>query len=245
MELNDKIVNKLINLRTEIYADGADISEIKELARTYFIKGLTTNPSLMKKAGVNEYLSFAKEAILESMGKPISFEVIGDTEEEIYKQSKIISNWGKNVYVKIPVMNTSSNYLGDVIKKLSEEGVKLNITAIFTKDQIDKVCDDLNNNSNSIISIFAGRIADTGIDPIPIIKYAIEKKSTNRNLQVIWASPRELLNIFQASEVSCDIITVTPDILKKLSNIDKDLHEYSLETVKMFFNDATSSGLKL
>jgi transaldolase len=226
----------------KIYADGADLKSIIELNKNPVIDGMTTNPSLMKKAGVKNYKEFAKEILSNVTKKPISFEVIGDDWETMSRQAKEISSWGKNVFVKIPFSNTEGISMEGLVKELVAEKIKVNLTAIFTYRQIDKAIRWLGNNQ-SIISIFAGRIADGGYDPTSFIAYA--KYNKEQKQEILWASTRERWNIQQAEECGADIITVGHDILKKVIDGKKDLEDYSIETIKMFNRDATESGLSL
>ncbi len=232
-------------LKIKIFADGADEKHMLALNKLPHIKGLTTNPSLMKKAGVKNYSVFAKKILKKIKIKPISFEVFSDKHEEMYKQAKIISSWGKNVYVKIPITNSKGKSCHKIIKKLSDEKVNLNITAVFTMNQVKNLKKNLNPKSKSIISIFAGRIADTGRNPANIIKQSIKMFSKNKNIEILWASTRELYNIFEANNLKCQIITVTPDILKKTKLINYNLNKYSLDTIKDFYNDAKAVGYKI
>jgi transaldolase len=209
------------------------------------ISGFTTNPTLMRKAGVSNYKSFAKEVLNIVSNKPVSFEVFADDFPTMERQAMEIASWGHNVNVKIPVTNTKSEFCGPLVKTLSDAGVQVNVTAIMTLDQVQRVTDALNPNTPAIISVFAGRIADTGRDPVPIMIKSIEIMKSKPKSELIWASPRELLNIFQAEEVGCHIITATNDILKKLSLVNKDLDLYSLETVMMFYKDADAAGYKI
>ncbi len=234
-----------MNLKIKIFSDGADVNEMENASKLGIISGFTTNPTLMKKSGITDYKKFALEAISKVNNLPISFEVFSDDFESMEKEAIKISGWGENVYVKIPVTNTNRESSVDLIKSLDKRGIKLNITAILTLNQVQDLFDNLNENSKSIISVFAGRIADTGVDPIPIMKKAKSILSPKRNLELLWASSRELLNIFQAQECGCDIITVTNDLLKKLKMVGTDLGDLSLETVKMFYNDAKSAGYKI
>jgi transaldolase len=237
---------KIFNsLKVKIFADGADKSGMLEMYSKKYIKGLTTNPTLMKKAGVSDYEHFAREILLTIKDKPISFEVFSDELDEMKRQAYKITKWGENVYVKIPVTNTRKIPTNTIIKALSDDGVKLNITAIMTLTQVRDVVFNLNPNVSSYVSVFAGRIADTGIDPLPLMTRAIEIARSKPKAEIIWASPRELLNIFHADKIGCHIITVTNDILKKLELVGYDLEEYSLDTVKMFYNDASAAGYKL
>lgn len=233
------------DLKVKIFADGADKAGMLEMAAKPFIKGLTTNPTLMKKAGITDYKAFALNILKELPEKPISFEVFSDDFDEMEKQANEIASWGDNVYVKIPITNTKGETAYDLIGKLASQNVKLNITAIMTMDQVNGVAAKLNPKVASYVSIFAGRIADTGRDPMPIMIAAVEALKSNPTAELIWASPRELLNIFQADEIGCQVITVTNDVLKKLDLVGKNLDDYSLETVKMFYNDAKSAGFNI
>jgi transaldolase len=234
-----------MKLGVKLFADGADIVGIKEMAANPAISGFTTNPTLMRKAGVSNYKSFAKEVLNIVSNKPVSFEVFADDFPTMERQAMEIASWGHNVNVKIPVTNTKSEFCGPLVKTLSDAGVQVNVTAIMTLDQVQRVTDALNPNTPAIISVFAGRIADTGRDPVPIMIKSIEIMKSKPKSELIWASPRELLNIFQAEEVGCHIITATNDILKKLSLVNKDLDLYSLETVMMFYKDADAAGYKI
>jgi len=238
-------MNRVENLRVQIFADGADKAGMLEMYKKPFIKGLTTNPTLMKKAGIKDYEAFAKEILFEVKDKPISFEVFSDEMVEMEEQALKIAKWGENVYVKIPVANTKGVSTYSLIKKLSDKGVKVNVTAIMTLEQVRDVVLNLNNDVPSYVSVFAGRIADTGVDPVPLMAAAVQILSLNKKAELIWASPRELLNIFQADEIRCQVITVTNDILKKLELVSYDLTQYSLDTVKMFYNDSVSAGFSL
>jgi len=238
-------MNRVENLKVKIFADGADKLGMLEMYNKAFIKGLTTNPTLMKKAGIKDYEAFAKDILNDVKDKSISFEVFSDDLDEMEKQALKIATWGENVYVKIPVTNTKGIPTYSLIKKLSDKGVKVNVTAIMTLEQVRDVVLSLNQNVPSYVSVFAGRIADTGVDPVPLMSAAVQITSMNSKAEVIWASPRELLNIFQADEIGCQVITVTNDILKKLELVDYDLNSYSLDTVKMFYNDALAAGYDL
>jgi transaldolase len=235
----------LKDLKVKIFADGADLSAMVEMARRPYIAGLTTNPTLMRKAGISDYRSFAKQVLAAITDKPISFEVFSDEFDDMHRQAMEIASWGKNVFVKIPVTNTRAEPADDLIASLAKAGVKLNVTAVMTVQQVQRVSAALGNNAPSNISVFAGRIADTGRDPLPLLGQCLALMSKHRNQELIWASPRELLNIFQADKLGCHIITVTNDILKKLDLIDKDLGGYSLDTVKMFYEDAKAAGFTL
>jgi len=235
----------LDSLKVKIFADGADKNGMIEMYNKPYIKGLTTNPTLMKKAGITDYESFAKDILKTVTDKPISFEVFSDDIAEMKRQALKIATWGDNVYVKIPITNTKKESTCALIKELSDSGVKLNVTAMMTLKQVREVVLSLNPEVSSYISIFAGRIADTGIDPVEIMAEAVEIAKQKPKAEVLWASPRELLNIFQADQIGCQVITVSNDILKKLDIVGYDLEDYSLDTVKMFYNDATAAGFNL
>ena len=231
-------------MKIEIYADGSDLNEMLSIYRhNKWVSGFTTNPTLMKKANVINYKEFVKNVTDKIKDLPISFEVFADDIEEMENQAKTLSSFGDNIYVKIPITNTQKISTKHLIKKLLNDGIKVNITAVFTKEQIDELLPFIQSNTNVILSIFAGRIADTGIDPKPIIKYALN--SIPSNVKVLWASPREVYNMYEADQLGCNIITVTQDILCKLKLENKNLTEYSLETVKMFYDDALSSNYTL
>jgi len=232
-------------LRVKIFADGADRAGMLEMARKPQIAGLTTNPTLMRKAGVSDYRAFAKDILKTITDKPISFEVFSDDFSEMERQASEIASWGSNVYVKIPVTNCQAESCSNLIKRLARAGVKLNVTALLTLSQVRDVSAALGDSAPSCISVFAGRIADTGRDPVPMMSAALELMRPYRTQELIWASPRELLNIFQADAIGCHIITVTNDVLKKLELVGKDLSAYSLDTVKMFHNDAKQAGYAL
>lgn len=234
-----------LNLRIHLYADGADVRDMLAAAESGIVKGFTTNPTLMRKSGITDYEAFAREALDRVKGMPISFEVFADEFDEMERQAKRIATWGEGVFVKIPITNTRGESSVPLIARLSAAGVKLNITAILTVDQVRAVVEALDPGVPAIISIFAGRIADTGRDPVPIVEESIGLAKAKPLAQVLWASPRELLNIFQADACGCHIITVTSDILKKLAMVGKSLDDLSLDTVKMFFNDAAAAGFRL
>ena len=238
-------MKKVEDLKVKIFADGADKSSMLEMYQKPFIKGLTTNPTLMNKAGIRDYRAFCKDILLSIKYKPLSFEVFSDDFEEMERQALEIASWGDNVYVKIPITNTKSETCYALVKRLTKNKVKLNVTALMTLDQVSHVVAALDKSVPSYISIFAGRIADTGRDPLPIMSEALKLMSANPLSELIWASPRELLNIFQADDVGCHVITVTNDILKKLSLVGYDLDKYSLDTVKMFYKDAVNARFKL
>ncbi len=232
-------------LKVKIFADGADRKGMLEMASKPFIKGLTTNPTLMRRAGIPNYATFCKEIATEIREKPLSFEVLSDDLDEIERQAMEIASWGKNIYVKIPVTNTKREPCNRVIQKLSGRGVKVNVTAVMTLNQVREVMGCLSQDVPSYVSVFAGRVADTGVDPLPIMAEAVKELSTNPNAELIWASPRELLNTFHANGIGCHIITVTNEILGKLSLLGYDLEEYSLDTVSMFYKDAIAAGYDL
>jgi len=233
------------DLKVKIFADGADKAGMLEMASKSFVKGLTTNPTLMKKAGILDYRAFALEILSEIKEKPISFEVFSDDFDEMEKQALEIASWGGNVYVKLPITNTKGEPIYNLISKLANKKVKLNVTAIMTLEQVKNVVNNLNSSVPSYVSVFAGRIADTGRDPLPLMIDCVNALKANPLAELIWASPRELFNIFQADQIGCQVITVTNDVLKKLDLIGKDLNDYSLDTVKMFYNDAKSAGFKI
>jgi transaldolase len=233
------------NLKIAIYADGADVRDMVAARDAGLVKGFTTNPTLMRKVGITDYEAFAKEALAATGEMPISFEVFADDFDEMERQAKLIATWGESVFVKIPITNTKGESSIPLIRRLSAAGVKLNVTAILTLEQVRDVVDALDPNVPAIVSVFAGRIADTGRDPVPLMREAAEICAAKPKAELLWASPRELLNIFQAEETGCKIITVTSDILKKLSMVGKSLDELSLDTVKMFYNDASAAGFKL
>jgi transaldolase len=233
------------DLKVKIFGDGADKRTILELYSKPYIKGFTTNPTLMRKAGVSDYEAFAHDILATVQDRPISFEVFADEFLEMERQARKIATWGSNVYVKIPVTNTRREPSLDLISKLAHAKIKVNVTAMLTLDQVRDVCAALEGGAPACVSLFAGRVADTGRDPVPLVQAAMEIVRMYPNVELIWASPRELLNIFQADAIGCHIITVTSEILQKLSLLEKDLHDYSLDTVKMFHQDALKSGFNL
>jgi transaldolase len=235
----------LSELKVKIFADGAVKAEMIEMYRNPHIQGFTTNPTLMRKAGIADYRAFARDILQSIPDRPISFEVFSDEFEEMKRQALLIRDWGENVYVKIPVTNTLGQSSVPLIEELSPQGVKLNVTALLTLPQVEAVSRALAGGAPSFVSVFAGRIADTGRDPLPLMAAAVEILRPNPQQELIWASPRELLNVFQAGSIGCHIITCTADILKKLHLTGKDLSEYSLETVKMFHDDAVKAGFRL
>jgi transaldolase len=232
------------DLRVQIFADGADKASMLELYRQPFIKGFTTNPTLMRAIGITDYEGFALDLLATIQDRPISFEVFADDEPEMEEQARHIAAWGRNVFVKVPVMTTNGTPTYDLVRHLSRDGIQLNVTALLTLEQVRDVCGALQRDVPAYVSVFAGRIADTGRDPVPLMREAVAMVN-DVNAQLIWASPRELLNVFQADEIGCHVITATTDILKKLPLVGKDLHEFSQETVQMFRRDAVKSGYSL
>lgn len=234
-----------MNLNIKMFADGADLEEIRAHSQNPLVTGFTTNPTLMRKAGVHDYASFAREAAQAVFPKPISFEVFGDDSHEMVVQARKISSWGTNIYVKIPVTNTKGVSSSGAISELSGEGIKLNITAIMTMAQVESTVEALDPSCAAVVSVFAGRIADTGVDPMPLMVGAKKVVEEKNSVELLWASPREILNLLQADSIGCDIITMTADLWKKLPGLGKDLSDFSLETVKMFFDDAAASKYSL
>jgi len=232
-------------LNVKLFADGADRAGMLEMYEKPYIRGFTTNPTLMKKAGISDYERFAHEILQEIRDRPISFEIFADDFDEMERQALKIRTWGENVYVKIPVSNTRQEMSYGLIERLSGAGVHLNITAILTLEQVRAVATAVQNGPASVVSVFAGRIADTGLDPVPVMSEALEILGVAPQAELLWASPREVLNIYQADTIGCHIITATNDILRKLSLSGKDLAEYSLETVQMFYDDADRAGYTL
>ena len=232
-------------LNVKLFADGAEKAGMLEMYARPYIKGFTTNPTLMHKAGLSDYRGFAKSIVDAIPDRPISFEVFSDEFDEMERQAREIAAWGKNVYVKIPVTNTRREPSYDLVRRLAHQGVKLNITAILTLDQVRCVTEAVRGGAPSCVSVFAGRIADTGRDPVPLMTEAVAVLRDAPEAELIWASPRELLNIFQADAIGCQIITVTNDILNKLVLVGKDLADYSLDTVKMFYHDGQKAGFTL
>jgi transaldolase len=238
-------MKRVDELTVKIFADGAEKAGMLEMYAKPWIKGFTTNPTLMHKAGLKDYRAFALDIVAAIPDLPISFEVFSDEFDEMERQAREIATWGDNVYVKIPVTNTRREPAYELVRRLANEGVKLNVTAILTIEQVQHVVDAVKDGAPSCISVFAGRIADTGRDPVPIMTECVAILKAAPRAELIWASPRELLNIFQADAIGCHIITVTNDILKKLSLVGKDLSDYSLDTVKMFFDDGRKAGFTL
>ena len=233
------------DLKVKLFADGADRDGMLEMYQKPYIQGFTTNPTLMKKVGISDYEAFAHDILQAIPDRPISFEVFADDFDEMERQALKIRTWGENVYVKIPVSNTRQQMSYDLIGKLAGAGVHLNITAILTLEQVRAVADAVKNGPASVVSVFAGRIADTGLDPVPLMSKALEILEVAPQAELLWASPREVLNIYQADAIGCHIITATNDIIRKLSLSGKDLAQYSLETVQMFYDDASRAGYQL
>lgn len=233
------------DLKIKIFADGADFDSMIALYAQPHIKGFTTNPTLMRKAGITDYEAFGKKILASIPDRPISLEVFADDFENMERQARIIASWGGEVNVKIPVTNTKGEFSGELIQRLSGDGIKLNVTALLSLDQVRRVAEALAPNTYAIVSVFAGRVADTGVDPVPLMAEALEILKSRPNAELLWASPRELLNIFQADAIGAHIITVTSDLLKKLANVGYDLDAYSLDTVKMFYNDAAASKFSI
>lgn len=228
-------------VKIKMFADGADLNEIRRMKSNPLVRGFTTNPTLMRAAGVHDFMSFAKDAIGLVRPLPISLEVFADDPNGMMSQAKKLQALGKNVYVKIPISNSKGVSTAEIIRLLSNDGVPLNITAVFSLNQIESVLENVSKTTPSIISVFAGRIADTGTDPVPLMKTARNMIPLNQSTELLWASPREILNVVQAQECGCDIITMTPDLWKKVNLLGKDLETFSLETVRTFFQDATES----
>lgn len=235
----------MADFTVKLFADGADLKGMLEMYAKPWIRGFTTNPTLMRKAGVENYEEFARKVLAVIPDRPISFEVFADDFKEMERQALRIASWGDNVYVKIPVTNTCGRSSAPLAARLAAQGVKMNVTALFTLEQVCEIAAALGGGPAACISIFAGRIADTGVDPLPIMQAALDVIQPQGNIELIWASPRELLNIIQADSIGCHIITVTNDILAKLETIGKDLAQFSLETVEMFHRDAAASGFDL
>jgi transaldolase len=235
-------MSPITDLKIRIFADGADKAGMLEMYRNPVIRGFTTNPTLMRKAGIRDYEAFARDILAAIPDRPISLEVLADEFPEMERQARVISSWAENAFVKIPVSNTRGESAAALVRRLSHAGVKLNVTALLTLEQVRTMTDALVGGAPANVSVFAGRIADTGRDPVPMMATAVEVLRAAPNAELIWASPRELLNVFQADAVGCHIITATNDILKKLSLVGKDLSKFSIETVEMFYSDAVASG---
>jgi transaldolase len=242
LEKGREVARNARDLKVKLFADGADKACMLQMHANPLIQGFTTNPTLMRRAGVKDYEAFAKEVLAAIPNRPISFEVFADDFPEMERQARKIASWGSNVYVKIPVTNTRREPSYRLVRRLTHDGVKVNVTALLTLEQASEVADALAGGAPSGVSIFAGRIADTGVDPVPIMAAAVKLLRSERQIELIWGSPRELLNIFQADAIGCHIITATADLLKKLDLIGKDLNDYSLETVEMFHQDARQAG---
>jgi len=236
---------KTSDLKIKIFADGADYESMMALYAEPYIKGFTTNPTLMRKAGIGDYEAFGRKILDPIPDRPISLEVFADDFESMEKQARIIASWGSNVNVKIPVTNTKGEFSGKLIRRLSSDGIALNVTALLSLNQVARVAEALDENTPAIVSVFAGRVADTGVDPVPLMTEALKLLKSRPSAELLWASPRELLNIFQADQIGTHIITVTHDLLKKLANVGYDLEAFSLDTVKMFYNDALASRFSI
>lgn len=232
-------------LGIKVFADGADLEAILQLANDPLISGFTTNPTLMRKAGIDDYQGFARKVLDHVTDRPISFEVLSDDFEEMRRQALVIGSWGPNVYVKIPVTNTHGDSSAHLVRELSAEGLRLNVTAILSLRQVRSVIGVLESTPGAIVSVFAGRIADTGRDPMPLMSAALELTKTNPQVELLWASPREVLNVRQAASIGCDIITVTHDLLAKIPGLGRELEDVSRDTVKMFHSDAQRAGYLL
>jgi transaldolase len=232
-------------LRIKVFADGASLDGIRDLCESPQIAGLTTNPTLMRKAGITNYEAFARDLLEIVSDRPVSFEVFSDEPAEMLRQGRKIASWGDNVYVKIPVTDTAGNFMGDVVRELSADGHKVNVTGMLTLEQVERSAEALGSDAPAYASVFAGRIADAGVDPVPVMMRALELLASRPNIELLWASPREILNIVQADAIGCHVITVTHDLLKKLPLIGKDLEQFSLETVQMFHADARDAGYTL
>ena len=243
--LSKSVGDPLAALKVKIFADGADKAGILEMYRNPGIQGFTTNPTLMRKAGVRDYEAFARDVLACIPDRPVSLEVFADDFPEMERQARIIASWGNNVFVKIPITNTRRESSVPLVRRLSQEGISVNVTALLTLEQVWKVSAALSGGAPAYVSVFAGRIADTGRDPVPLMAAVVEMLRCSPNAELIWASPRELLNVMQADSIGCHIITATNDILKKLGLVGKDLSGYSLETVQMFYKDALASGFDL
>jgi transaldolase len=235
----------LDHISTRIFADGADLDGILTLAADPRISGFTTNPTLMRKVGLTDYAKFAQDLLERVTRHPISFEVFADDAAEMKRQARVIASWGDNVYVKIPVTSTAGQSMASLARELSEEGIKVNVTALFTTAQVELITAAVADGAPSYISVFAGRIADAGVDPMPIMARSVEIMARAPRSELIWASPREILNLVQANDVGCHIITITHELLRKLDGLGKSLEQYSLETVRMFHNDALAAGFTL
>jgi transaldolase len=239
------VTDMLSQIQTRIFADGADLDGILALAEDPNISGFTTNPTLMWKAGLTDYADFAQRLLERITKHPISFEVFADDADEMRRQARLIASWGDNVYVKIPITTTSGESMAPLVRELAEDGVQVNVTAMFTTAQVEMITAAVKDGAPSYLSVFAGRIADAGVDPVPIMARSVEIMKEAPHAELIWASPREILNVVQADQVGCHIITVTHDLLKKLGSLGKNLDQFSLETVQMFHRDAITAGFTL
>jgi transaldolase len=237
--------NRTARLQVKIFADGANAADMLEMYSNHWIQGFTTNPTLMRKAGVRDYEAFARDILARIPDRPVSIEVFADDFRQMERQARTIADWGGNVFVKVPITNTKGEPSIPLVRRLSMDGIKLNVTALMTLQQVLTVTSALQGGAQAYVSVFAGRIADTGRDPVPIMSAAVEMLRCAPNAELIWASPRELLNVIQADAVGCHVITATKDILMKLGLLGKDLSEYSLETVRMFHGDARASGFEI
>ena len=238
-------MGRVDRLKVKLFADGADLAAMVDMYRNPLIRGFTTNPTLMRKAGVVDYAGFARQVLDAIPDRPVSFEVFADDLNAMERQARVIANWGANVNVKVPVTTTTGVSTGPIIRRLSADGVALNVTAIMTVEQVEAVADALAPQAKAIVSVFAGRVADTGVDPVPHMRACLAALKHRPGAQLLWASPRELLNVFQADSAGCHIITASTDLLEKLKLVGKDLTAYSRETVRMFFDDATASGFNI
>jgi transaldolase len=236
---------KTSDLKIKIFADGADFESMMALYAEPYIKGFTTNPTLMRKAGITDYAAFGRKILNAIPDRPISLEVFADDFANMEKQARVIAGWGSNVNVKIPVTNTKGEFSGELIRRLSSDGIVLNVTAILSLNQVMRVAEALDSKTAAIVSVFAGRVADTGVDPVPLMTEALHTLKSLPKAELLWASPRELHNIFQANQIGTHIITVTHDLLKKLAGVGYDLEAFSLDTVKMFYNDAVASSFSI
>ncbi len=234
-----------IHRQIKVFADGAVIRQVPELIERHNVRGFTTNPTLMAKEGIRDYQSFAKELLAVVGGRPVSFEVFADDLDEMHRQARVLAGWGENVYVKIPITNTRRESTAELVKSLSSSGVKVNVTAVFTPEQIAGLAGAFDSGTPAVVSVFAGRIADAGIAPETIVRGALEQFAAQEHVEVLWASVREIYNVVAAAAVGCHIVTVPIAMLDKLGSLGKDLSDFSLETVKMFRNDALSSGFNL
>jgi transaldolase len=242
MKTNNEI---LASLRVKMFADGADRAGILEMYRNPWIKGFTTNPTLMRKAGLTDYAGFAKSILTAITDKPVSFEVFSDDFAEMERQARLIASWGTNVYVKIPITNTKGESCVGLLRRLSAAGIRVNVTAMMTEAQVEQIIPAIKDGPGAFVSIFAGRLADAGYDPVPIMKRIVSILAPYKHLELIWASPRELLNLLQADEIGCHIITMTNDLIRKLPLLGKGPTDYSLDTVRMFYDDAVKAGFEL